>query len=234
MSEHHMTEATESKRALVIGAHPDDNEFGAGGTSAKLAAQGWDVTFIIVTNGNKGSHNPDMSSYTLSATREQEQRAAAAVLGVTRVIFLRNNDGELEPTPALRAEVALYIRHFKPNAVYTHDPWKQYMLHPDHRAVGFAVIEGIVSARDHLFMPGLGQIGITVWRPEALFLWSAEQPDYVEDVSGFVDQKIAALIEHHTQLDENQEWQARVRQRMAELGQQHGFAAGESFKKLTL
>ena len=93
-----MTESTESKRALVIGAHPDDNEFGAGGTSAKLAAQGWDVTFIIVTNGNKGSHDPGISPYQLSEIREQEQRAAAAVLGVKRVIFLRNNDGELEPT----------------------------------------------------------------------------------------------------------------------------------------
>jgi len=234
MSEHHMSESTESKRALVIGAHPDDNEFGAGGTTAKLAAQGWDVTFIIVTNGNKGSHDPGISPYQLSEMREQEQRAAAAALGVQQVLFLRNNDGELEPTPSLRAEVALYIRHFKPNAVYTHDPWKHYMLHPDHRAVGFAVIEGIVSARDHLFMPGLGQIGITVWRPEALFLWSAEQPDHIEDVSGFVDQKIAALIEHHTQLDENKEWQARVRERMAELGQQHGVAAAEAFKKITL
>jgi len=229
-----MTDPTEAKRALVIGAHPDDNEFGAGGIVAKLAAQGWDITFIIATNGNKGSHDPEMSSYQLSATREVEQRAAAAALGVERVLFLRNNDGELESTPALRAEITLYIRHFKPHYVFTHDPWKHYMLHPDHRAVGFAVIEGIVSARDHLFMPGLGQIGITVWRPEALFLWGAEQPDHAEDVSGFVDQKIAALIEHHTQLDENSEWQARVRQRMAELGQQHGFEAAESFKKIVV
>jgi len=83
-----MSEETENKRALVIGAHPDDNEFGAGGTSAKLAAQGWDVTFIIVTNGNKGSHDPGMSPYQLSETREQEQRAAAEVLGVKQVIFL--------------------------------------------------------------------------------------------------------------------------------------------------
>jgi len=227
-----MAQATEMKRALVIGAHPDDNEFGTGGTTAKLTSQSWDVTFIIATNGNKGSHDPGMSPYDLSERREAEQRAAAAVLGVQRVIFLRNNDGELEPTPALRAEIALYIRHFKPHYVFTHDPWKHYMLHPDHRAVGFAVIEGIVSARDHLFMPGLGQIGITVWRPEVLFLWSAEQPDHFEDVSGFVDQKIAALIEHHTQLDEHQEWQERVRQRMAELGQEHGFAAAEPFKKI--
>jgi LmbE family N-acetylglucosaminyl deacetylase len=229
-----MTQSTESKRALVIGAHPDDNEFGAGGTTAKLAAQGWEVIFIIATNGNKGSHDPGMSPYQLSQAREREQSAAAEVLGVKRVIFLRNNDGELEPTPALRAEIALYIRHFKPHSVFTHDPWKHYMLHPDHRAVGFATIEGIVSARDHLFMPGLGQIGITVWRPEALFLWGPEQPDHFEDVSDFVDRKIAALIEHHTQLDEHQEWQERVRQRMIELGQQHGFAAAEAFKKITL
>jgi LmbE family N-acetylglucosaminyl deacetylase len=229
-----MTESTESKRALVIGAHPDDNEFGAGGTTAKLAAQGWDITFIIATNGNKGSHDPGMSPYNLSERREQEQRAAAEALSVKRVIFLRNNDGELEPTPALRAEIALYIRHFKPAAVFTHDPWKHYMLHPDHRAVGFAVIEAIVSARDHLFMPGLGQIGIGVWRPEALYLWGAEQPDYVEDVSDFVDLKFAALREHHTQLDENQSWEERVRQRMAELGKEHGFAAAEAFKKIVV
>ncbi|NWG19685.1 MAG: PIG-L family deacetylase [Chloroflexi bacterium] len=222
----------ETKRALVIGAHPDDNEFGAGGTIAKLAAQGWEVTFIIATNGNKGSHDPDMSSFRLSEIREQEQRAAAEILGVRRVIFLRNNDGELEPTPALRAEFALYIRHFKPHVLFTHDPWKHYMLHPDHRAVGFAVIEGVVSARDHLFMPGLGQIGIGVWRPESLYLWGAEQPDHVEDVSAYVDLKIAALREHHTQLDRAQGWEERVRQRMAELGQEHGFAAAESFKKL--
>jgi LmbE family N-acetylglucosaminyl deacetylase len=229
-----MTQPDDTKCALVIGAHPDDNEFGAGGTAAKLATQGWDITFIIVTNGNKGSHDPGMSPYTLSETREQEQRAAIAVLGVQRVIFLRNNDGELETTPALRSEIALYIRHFKPNAVYTHDPWKHYMLHPDHRAVGFAVIEGIVSARDHLFMPGLGQIGIGVWRPEALYLWSAEQPDHVEDVSDFVEQKIAALREHHTQLDEHRDWEDRVRQRMAELGKEHGIAAAEAFKKIAL
>jgi LmbE family N-acetylglucosaminyl deacetylase len=192
------------------------------------------VTFIICTNGNKGSHDPDISTYDLSEKREGEQRAAAAALGVKRVIFLRNNDGELEPTPSLRAEVALYIRHFKPHYVFTHDPWKHYMLHPDHRAVGFATIEGIVSARDHLFMPGLGQIGIGVWRPQALFLWAAEQPDYVEDISESLEAKIAALREHHSQLDHAQGWEDRVRQRAVELGKAEGYAAGESFKKITV
>ena len=226
--------AEERQRALVIGAHPDDNEFGAGGTIARLAREGWDITFIICTNGNKGSHDPGMSSFRLSELREGEQRAAADALGVGKIIFLRNNDGELEPTPALRAEIALYIRHFKPHYVFTHDPWKLYMLHPDHRAVGFATIEGIVSARDHLFMPGLGQIGIGVWRPQALFLWGAEQPDHFEDISDTLEQKIAALHEHHTQLDENKEWPDRVRQRAADLGKEAGFGAAEAFKRLRL
>ncbi len=229
-----MTEPTEAKRALVIGAHPDDAEFGAGGTVAKLAAQGWDVTFIIATNGNKGTHDLGMSSYELSATREKEQWAAAGALGVKQVIFLRNNDGELESTPALRAEIALYIRHFKPHTIFSHDPWRHYMMHPDHRAVGFAVIDGIVSARDHLYMPGLGQIGLTVWRPETLFLWQAEQPDYAEDISEYSEQKFAALREHHTQLDENKDWEERVRERVVASGKEHGFGAAETFKKMTV
>jgi len=226
--------ADEVMRALVIGAHPDDNEFGAGGTIAKLARQGWQITFIICTNGNKGSHDPDMSSYRLSEVREGEQREAAARLGVEKVIFLRNNDGELEPTLALRSELALYIRHFKPHAVFTHDPWKQYMLHPDHRAVGFATIEGIVAARDHLFMPGLGQIGIGVWRPQTLFLWMAEQPDYTEDITGALDDKIEALRQHHSQLDRSEGWPDRVRRRAADLGKAAGFEAGEAFRKMQI
>ncbi|MCU0492578.1 MAG: PIG-L family deacetylase [Chloroflexaceae bacterium] len=229
-----MTNETTANRALVIGAHPDDNEFGAGGTIAKLAQQGCEITYIICTNGNKGSHDPDMTSYRLAEVREVEQRTAAARLGVQQVIFLRYNDGEMEPTPALRAEMALYIRHFKPTIVFTHDPWKHYMLHPDHRAVGFAVIEGIVSARDHLYMPGLGQIGLTVWRPQFLYLWSAEQPDHTEDISETLELKIAALREHHTQLDGMTDLEERMRQRAAEAGQPAGFAAGESFRRMSL
>ena len=95
--------ADEPKRLLVIGAHPDDNEFGAGGTVAKLTRQGWEATYIICTNGNKGSHDPEISTYRLSEIREGEQRAAADALGVGKVIFLRYNDGELVPTAALRS-----------------------------------------------------------------------------------------------------------------------------------
>jgi LmbE family N-acetylglucosaminyl deacetylase len=224
--------ADEPRRALVIGAHPDDNEFGAGGTIARLIAEGWDVTYIIGTNGNKGSHDPAISPYALAAQREAEQLAAATAIGGARVIFLRYNDGELEATPALRLEMALYLRMLRPHMVFTHDPWKQYMFHPDHRAIGFAVIDGMVSARDHLFLPGLGQIGIAVWRPEALYLWGAEQPDHIEDISATLERKIAALCEHHTQLDRATGWEQRVRQRASDLGREHGLGAAEAFRRM--
>ncbi len=234
-SEHqHRHEQDHPPRALVIGAHPDDNEVGCGGTTAKLTDQGWDVTYITCTNGNKGSHDPHVSGYQLSETREHEQKEAAAILGVQRVIFLRYNDGELEPTPALRAEMALYIRHFKPHLLYTHDPWRPYMLHPDHRAVGFAVIDGVVSARDHLYLPGLGQIGLTVWRPRHLYLWSADRPDYTEDISNTLERKIAALEAHRSQITETSDWIARMRQRAEDQGRAAGYRAGEAFKQLNL
>jgi LmbE family N-acetylglucosaminyl deacetylase len=222
----------EPRRALVIGAHPDDNEFGAGGTIARLITEGWDVTYIIGTNGNKGSHDPAISPYALAAQREAEQLAAAAVIGGARVIFLRYNDGEIEATPALRLEMALYLRMLRPHRVFTHDPWKQYMFHPDHRAVGFAVIDGMVSARDHLFLPGLAQVGVAVWRPEALYLWGAEQPDHVEDIGATLEHKIAALREHHTQLDRATGWEQRVRQRAHDLGREHGLDAAEAFRRM--
>lgn len=224
---------TEAKRALAIGAHPDDAEFGAGGTLARLAREGWEVTYIVVTNGNKGTHDRTLSPFDLSAAREIEQRKALDVLGGnTRAIHLRYNDGELEASAALRLEMALYIRVLKPNLVFSHDPWKQYMWHPDHRAVGFAVIDGLVSARDHLFVPGMMQVGIDLWRPETLYLWAAEQPDHFEDITSTLDTKIASLREHHTQLDNANGWEERVRNRAAEIGAPHGFAAAEGFKKM--
>jgi LmbE family N-acetylglucosaminyl deacetylase len=223
---------SEPARALVVGAHPDDCELGCGGTIARLVREGWEATFIIVTNGNKGSHDPGMSPYRLSEIREGEQKEAASVLGVSRVIFLGYNDGELEYGPSLRSEMALYIRHFKPHRIYTHDPWRPYMLHPDHRAVGFAIIDGLVSARDHLYMPGLGQIGLTVWRPDTLYLWSSDNADHIEDITSTLDQKVAALGKHASQLGIWEDWQDFVRTRARDQGAAANVAAGEAFKQI--
>lgn len=227
-------ETEQPQRALVIGAHPDDNEVGCGGTIAKRIQQGWDVTFLICTNGNKGSHDPHMSPHRLAEQREAEQRAAAARLGVQRVIFLRYNDGELEGVTTLRFEMALYIRHVRPHAIYTHDPWRRYMLHPDHRIVGFAVVDGVVSARDHLYLPGLAQIGIAAWRPTDLYLWSADEPNMTEDISETLEQKLAALGEHRSQTNQFSTLVPRMRQRALDQGKAAGYYAGEAFRHISV
>ena len=128
--------AEELKRVMVIGAHPDDPEFGAGGTIAKLAAQGKEITYVLITSGDKGSHDPNVRPGQLATRREQEQRNAAAVLGVKEVIYLRYPDGILENTLALRARLAHLIRLHKPHILFAIDPWRHYQLAPDHRAAG--------------------------------------------------------------------------------------------------
>jgi LmbE family N-acetylglucosaminyl deacetylase len=229
-----MIDPPTTRRALFIGAHPDDTEASSGGTIAKLSQQEWEITYIVCTNGNKGSHDLTITPYQLSELREAEQREAAKVLGVQQVIFLRYNDGELEPNAALRLEMAVYIRHLRPHWVFTHDPWRRYMMHPDHRAVGFAVVDGIVSARDHLYLPGLSQIGLPMWRPEQLFLWSADEPDYTEDISATLERKIAALSQHKSQIREDDDWLGRMRRRAVQFGKAAGYAAGEPFKIVKL
>ena len=192
------TDHPSPERVLTIGAHPDDAEFGAGGTLAKWARAGAHITILVMTDGSKGTWDPVMSPEALVTRRIGEQRAAADLLGVADVVNLGHSDGELEYSMDLREETCFHIRRIMPNVVLSHDPWRQYMLHPDHRATGWAAIDGVVAARDHLFFPD--QLGeLTHHRPDALLLWAAQQPDHWEDVNGYLDQKISALLAHSTQ-----------------------------------
>ena len=93
------------QRILVIMAHPDDAEFICGGTIARLASEGCDISYVLVTSGNRGSHEAGMTMERLAAIREEEQRNAANMLGVRDVTFLGHNDGEVEVTLALRGEL---------------------------------------------------------------------------------------------------------------------------------
>ncbi len=127
------------RSVLAIGAHPDDVEFGAGATLAKWAAAGCVVHHIVCTDGSKGTWDPEADTARLIELRQHEQRAAAAALGGRgEVVFLGQVDGELENTRALRGELVLWIRRLRPAVILTHDPWKRYRLHPDHRHAGRA------------------------------------------------------------------------------------------------
>jgi LmbE family N-acetylglucosaminyl deacetylase len=223
-------------RALAIGAHPDDVEFGAGGTLAGWAAAGCEVSIIVVTDGSKGTWDPSVAPADLAASRAGEQKEAAAALGVTgEVIVLDHVDGELEYTMALREEMCLWIRRLQPEVVLSHDPWRRYMLHPDHRAAGWGVVDGVVAARDHLFFPNQG---LDKHRPSSVLLWSPDQADHWEDISPWFEAKLAALRCHSSQSQSSmsgtdaEAFEARMREWAAEQGQPVGLPLAESFHRI--
>ncbi len=227
-------------RALAVGAHPDDVEFGCGGTLAKWAAAGCEIFHLVCTDGSKGSWDPDQDVAELVAIRREEQRAAARALGGSGdVAFCGWTDGELEAGLRQRWEVASWIRRLRPEVILGHDPWKRYRLHPDHRAAGFLLTDGIVAARDPHFFPELAD---PPHRPTTLLLWEADEPDHVEDVVTALDTKLAALLCHRSQYrstmhmgdepsaEELERFDARVRERAREHGRLAGVDYGESFK----
>jgi LmbE family N-acetylglucosaminyl deacetylase len=228
--------------ALAVGAHPDDVEFGAGGTLAKWGAAGCVIHHLVCTDGSKGTWDPSASLTELVAHRQDEQREAARRLagaGAGEVVFLGRVDGELESDRTARGDVARVIRQLQPEVVLGHDPWKRYRLHPDHRHAGWLVCDAIVAARDPHFHP---EHGLAPHRPSALLLWEADQPTHAEDVTATVNVKLAALEAHRSQfvstmkaVDDEQlaAFRLRVRDRLAELGAPHGFAAAEVFALLT-
>jgi LmbE family N-acetylglucosaminyl deacetylase len=227
-------------RALAVGAHPDDVEFGCGGTLAKWAAAGCEIFHLVCTDGSKGSWDPDQDVAELVAIRRDEQRAAARALGGSGdVVFCGWTDGELEAGVRQRWEVASWIRRLRPEVILGHDPWKRYRLHPDHRAAGFLLTDGIVAARDPHFFP---ELAAPPHRPTTLLLWEADEPDHVEDVSGHLDTKMAALLCHRSQYrstmrmadepsaEELEQLRQRVHDRASEHGRLAGVDYGESFK----
>ena len=228
--------------ALAVGAHPDDVEFGAGGTLAKWAAAGCLVHHLVCTDGSKGTWDPSASLTELVARRQDEQREAARRLAGDRagdVVFLGRVDGELDSDRTTRGDVARVIRQLRPEVVLGHDPWKRYRLHPDHRHAGLLVCDAIVAARDPHFYP---EHRLASHRPSALLLWEADRPSHAEDVMASVDVKLAALEAHQTQFESTMKavddeqlaaFRTRVRDRLAELGAPHGFAAAEVFALLT-
>ncbi len=229
-------------RALAVGAHPDDVEFGCGGTLAKWAAAGCEIRHLVCTDGSKGSWDPDEDVGALVALRRDEQREASRALGGSgEVVFLGWPDGELQAGLRQRWEVASWVRRLQPEVVLGHDPWKRYRLHPDHRAAGFLLTDSIVAARDPHFFP---ELAAPPHRPTTLLLWEADEPDHVEDTGDHLETKLAALLCHRSQYrstmrvddpeaaDQLESFRTRVTARAAEHGQRAGVAYGEIFKAI--
>jgi LmbE family N-acetylglucosaminyl deacetylase len=184
------------RRVLAIGAHSDDIEFGCGATLAKWAEAGAAVHLCVCTDGSKGTWDAAADLAALVAQREDEQRDAAKILGVSDVRFLRRVDGELVNDVATRSEVCAAIREVRPDVVLGHDPWQPYRLHPDHLEAGRLAVDGIVAARDPHFF---AEQDVAPHRPTTLLLFEPGRVDHLERVDGYVDRKVASLLAHRSQ-----------------------------------
>jgi LmbE family N-acetylglucosaminyl deacetylase len=203
-----MTEPQQTRRVLAVFAHPDDPEFFCGATFARWAAEGAHITFVLVTSGDKGSSDPEMTPDRLIAIREAEERAAAAALGVHDVVFLRVPDGEVQPTLALRRAITRMIRLRQPDTVVTCDPsvyWFEGwggLNHPDHRAVGEATLDAVYpTARDRLNFPELARDeGLHPHKVKTLYISGTDRPNVKVDVTAYLDVQLRALAEHKSQI----------------------------------
>jgi LmbE family N-acetylglucosaminyl deacetylase len=225
------------RRVLAITAHPDDSEFGAGGTLAKFVKEGKEVALVVVTNGDKGSGDRTMTSPRLATIRAEEQRAASRTLGIEQVTFLGYPDGEVEDTRALRRDVSREIRRHRPDLVLCQNPQRTYNLgasHRDHRTVGGVVLDCVYPlARDHLAFPEL-MPEFEPHKVREVYVMQWQNPHVVVDISEVIDLKIKALACHASQFKDFMAVEKRVRERNAELGKPAGYAYAECFDRIAL
>jgi LmbE family N-acetylglucosaminyl deacetylase len=225
-------------RALFIGAHPDDADFLAGGTVARLVKDGRETAYVVVTNGNKGSSDASITPERLIALREAEQRDAARVLGVTDVVFLGYEDGELEDSRDLRRDVTREIRRWRPDLVITLSPHRTYTSFPgwhrDHRTTARVVLDCVYPlARDRLAFPEL----LPEFQPHKVsevYTIQWEQPSLIINITETMDQKLEAMRRHVSQVADIKAFEERLRNRAATLGKDQGYSYAEGFDHIVV
>lgn len=220
-------------RVMAIFAHPDDAEFLCSGTIARFVAAGYRAQYVLATSGDKGSDDPNDTPESLMATREAEQLAAAKVLGVEEVTFLRRLDGEVEVSIPFRRELAQVIRQGRPDVVLTFDPWQRYQIHPDHRAVGQSTLDAIAAARDRMYYPEQLRDGLTEHRVHNVYFFATDDANYYVDISATIETKIAAILAHASQF-KGRDIGAFVRARDQATGATQGLAYAEAFHYLPM
>ncbi len=223
---------------MFIFAHPDDIEFGVAGTAARWSRDGCRVVYVVITDGNVGSHEAGMTAERLAQIRRAEQTAAGEVVGA-ECVYLGYHDGFLQPTLELRKDLVRLIRQYKPDAVVCGDPTaffptENYINHPDHRAAATAALDAVFPAAEmSLLYPDLAAAGLAGHKVDSVFVTFGERVNYYVDITDTLDLKIAALKKHVSQLNE---WDPSdmLRQWAAETGKKVGFAFAEGFFRITL
>jgi len=225
------------ERVLVIVAHPDDADFGVAGTMAKWIGAGTVARMVCCTSGDAGADDATIDPLELAATREKEQRAAAAVVGYEGVDFLHRPDGALQNDLALREQLVRIIRQFKPDAVVCMDPTvviaeDGFIQHVDHRAAAIAAVDAVYPAsRNAMAFPHLVlDEGLEPHNVDIVYLFFTDRPTVWVDTTDTLDTKIAALREHTSQLRQPEKLEEMLRGWGAESGKKIGTAAAEAFR----
>ncbi len=222
------------KRVLVVEAHPDDIEWYAGGTIARLARDGAEITYVICTEGNRGSYNPDDDPVAIAATRKVEQRAAAEFLGVKEVLYLGYPDGGLEATMELREKLAILYREHRPDLLLAFDPWKRYELHPDHLAAGKAAVEARIAAKMPLYYPETRARGIEAWAIPELWLFNTDDPNHYINVTDTFSLRLQALRLHASQNVWGPDSVQFLQEQVTAAGARAGFKYAEGFHRIVI
>lgn len=229
----------EIQRVLVVFAHPDDAEFGSAGTSAKLARSGKEVTYVVATDGSKGSSDPNITPAKLIETRKREQCAAAQIVGVQHVEFLGFEDGVLQPTIELRKAITAAIRRQKPDVVICPSPERNlamglFVQHPDHLATGQAAMAAIYPcARDRMTFPDLLSEGLEPHAVHEIWITGTGLQDFFIDITTTIDIKVRALQAHASQVNA-EEVPKFIPERARQLAADHGMEYAEGFKRVQI
>jgi len=228
---------TKKAQVMVVTPHPDDAEFGVAGTVARWTGEGKDVIYVVCTNGDKGTSDTNMKPDELARIREQEQLAAAKLLGVKEVIFLRHPDQTLEDTPEFRKEIVRLIRMYQPETVVTAAPYRGYIWHRDHRITSRVTLDAVFPyARDFLAYPDLLEQGLQPHKVREVLLWGAEDSNYRSNITDTFDIKIAALRCHKSQISDNPSsgLEERMRERYKMLAEGEDYELAEAFHRIEL
>lgn len=226
-------------KALVVVAHPDDIDFGMAGTAAALVAAGTEVVYAIATSGEAGPPE-DLDRAHLAILREDEQRAAAAAVGVTDVRFLGQPDGHLVPDLDLRRTISAVIRTVRPDLLLQQSPERRYdrifASHPDHLAVAQATIAAVYpDSRNPHAHPSLLLEGLEPHVVPEVWIGGLDPVDLFVDITDAFDRKVAALSSHRSQVEGLGDIDAFLREWSAGATARYGLPAGrltEAFRRV--
>ena len=215
--------------------HPDDLEFGCTGTFSKFLDEGYEIIYIIATNGENGfKAHPKLNPNERIKIREKEQLEAAQLLGVKEVVFLRHSDQSLEDTPEFRKEIVRLIRTYKPEIVITSDPYRRYIWHRDHRIVGRVTLDAVFPySRDVWAYPELLDEGLEPHKVKEVWLWASDDVNFRSDISETFDLKLKALQCHKSQIKEPfaSEMEKWLCERAKDMAEGEKFKLAEGFHR---